>query len=75
MHCFVCNPKLLVQTSHTALDVTIQAQVLELMKELIRKYEMSVLLITHDLGVVARSDEVAAFMPVSGGKRNGGRYF
>ena len=56
-----CNPKLLIADEPTtALDVTIQAQVLELMKELIRKYEMSVLLITHDLGVVAEvCDEVA----------------
>lgn len=49
-----CNPKLLIADEPTtALDVTIQAQVLELMKELIQKYEMAVLLITHDLGVVA----------------------
>lgn len=56
-----CNPKLLIADEPTtALDVTIQAQVLELMKELIRKYQMSVLLITHDLGVVAEvCDEVA----------------
>lgn len=56
-----CNPKLLIADEPTtALDVTIQAQVLELMKELIRKYEMSLLLITHDLGVVAEiCDEVA----------------
>ncbi len=56
-----CNPKLLIADEPTtALDVTIQAQVLELMKELIRKYEMAVLLITHDLGVVAEvCDEVA----------------
>ncbi len=56
-----CNPKLLIADEPTtALDVTIQAQVLDLMKELIRKYEMSMLLITHDLGVVAETcDEVA----------------
>ena len=56
-----CNPKLLIADEPTtALDVTIQAQVLELMKELIRKYEMAGLLITHDLGVVAEvCDEVA----------------
>lgn len=56
-----CNPNLLIADEPTtALDVTIQAQVLELMKDLIQKYEMSVLLITHDLGVVAEvCDEVA----------------
>lgn len=56
-----CNPKLLIADEPTtALDVTIQAQVLELMKGLITKYEMSMLLITHDLGVVAEiCDEVA----------------
>ncbi|WP_331666134.1 ABC transporter ATP-binding protein [Lacrimispora sp.] len=56
-----CNPKLLIADEPTtALDVTIQAQVLELMKGLIRQYEMSMLLITHDLGVVAEiCDEVA----------------
>lgn len=56
-----CNPKLLIADEPTtALDVTIQAQVLELMKELIQKYEMSLLLITHDLGVVAEiCDDVA----------------
>ena len=56
-----CEPKLLLSDEPTtALDVTIQAQVLELMKELIRKRHMSMLLITHDLGVVAEScDDVA----------------
>lgn len=56
-----CNPKLLIADEPTtALDVTIQAQVLELMKNLISQYEMSMLLITHDLGVVAETcDEVA----------------
>lgn len=56
-----CNPKLLIADEPTtALDVTIQAQVLELMKALIRVRDMSMLLITHDLGVVAEvCDEVA----------------
>jgi len=56
-----CNPKLLIADEPTtALDVTIQAQVLELMKALIRERDMSMLLITHDLGVVAEvCDEVA----------------
>lgn len=56
-----CNPKLLIADEPTtALDVTIQAQVLELMRKLIQRYKMSMLLITHDLGVVAEAcDEVA----------------
>jgi oligopeptide/dipeptide ABC transporter ATP-binding protein len=49
-----CNPKLLVADEPTtALDVTIQAQVLDLVRDLKEKLGMSVLLITHDLGVVA----------------------
>ncbi len=49
-----CNPKLLVADEPTtALDVTIQAQILELIGRLKDKYQMSVLLVTHDLGVVA----------------------
>lgn len=56
-----CNPKLLIADEPTtALDVTIQAQVLDLMKNLIDKYQMSMILITHDLGIVADiCDEVA----------------
>jgi oligopeptide transport system ATP-binding protein len=49
-----CNPKLLIADEPTtALDVTIQAQILELMKELQKKLSTSIMLITHDLGVVA----------------------
>ncbi len=49
-----CSPKLLIADEPTtALDVTIQAQILELMKELKRKIDTSIILITHDLGVVA----------------------
>ena len=49
-----CNPKLLIADEPTtALDVTIQAQVLELMKDLKKKYNTSLLMITHDFGVVA----------------------
>jgi len=49
-----CNPQLLIADEPTtALDVTIQAQVLELMKGLSQKYGTAVMLITHDLGVVA----------------------
>lgn len=49
-----CNPRLLIADEPTtALDVTIQAQILELMKDLIRVQDTSIILITHDLGVVA----------------------
>ncbi|MEG0805748.1 MAG: ABC transporter ATP-binding protein [Lachnospiraceae bacterium] len=56
-----CNPKLLIADEPTtALDVTIQAQVLELMRSLRKKLNTSMILITHDLGVVAEiCDEVA----------------
>src|SRR4051794_2642100 len=56
-----CNPKLLIADEPTtALDVTIQAQILELLNELRRTRELAVLLITHDLGVVAEvADRVA----------------
>ncbi|BDH63361.1 peptide ABC transporter ATP-binding protein [Lysinibacillus sp. PLM2] len=49
-----CNPEILIADEPTtALDVTIQAQILELMKELQKQMDMSIVLITHDLGVVA----------------------
>jgi peptide/nickel transport system ATP-binding protein len=56
-----CDPKLLIADEPTtALDVTIQAQILELLNELRRNRELAVLLITHDLGVVAEvADRVA----------------
>lgn len=56
-----CNPELLIADEPTtALDVTIQAQVLKLMKELKKKYNMAMLMITHDLGIVADvCDEVS----------------
>ncbi len=56
-----CDPKLLIADEPTtALDVTIQAQILELLSELRRTRELGVLLITHDLGVVAEvADRVA----------------
>lgn len=50
----LCNPKLLIADEPTtALDVTIQAQILDLMRELKEKINTSIILITHDLGVVA----------------------
>jgi len=50
-----CEPKLLIADEPTtALDVTIQAQILELMKNLQKKLDTSIILITHDLGVVAQ---------------------
>ena len=56
-----CNPRLLIADEPTtALDVTIQAQVLELMKGLKEKINTSMIMITHDLGIVAEvCDEVA----------------
>ena len=50
-----CNPRLIIADEPTtALDVTIQAQILELMKNLSREYGVSLIIITHNLGVVAR---------------------
>ncbi len=50
-----CNPKLLIADEPTtALDVTIQAQILELMKDLSRRLGVAVIVITHNLGIVAR---------------------
>ncbi len=56
-----CNPELLIADEPTtALDVTIQAQVLEMMDELKQKLEMAMIIITHDLGIVAKTcDKVA----------------
>jgi oligopeptide/dipeptide ABC transporter ATP-binding protein len=56
-----CRPKLLIADEPTtALDVTIQAQILDLLAELQRRLGMAMLLVTHDLGIVAeRADEVA----------------
>jgi peptide/nickel transport system ATP-binding protein len=53
-----CNPKLLIADEPTtALDVTIQAQILELLNELKAKLGMAVLLITHDMGVIAETTQ------------------
>ena len=58
-----CRPALLIADEPTtALDVTIQAQILELLRSLQRELEMSVMLITHDLGVVAETADQVAVM-------------
>ena len=58
-----CNPSLLIADEPTtALDVTIQAQILELMKKLQKKHGMAIILITHDLAVVAESVDRVAVM-------------
>jgi peptide/nickel transport system ATP-binding protein len=58
-----CNPKLLLADEPTtALDVTIQAQVLKMMNELKEKFDASMILITHDLGVVAQICDSVAIM-------------
>ena len=58
-----CKPKLLIADEPTtALDVTIQAQILELMQDLRKKLGMSIIMITHDLGVVASMCEKIAVM-------------
>ncbi len=56
-----CNPKLLfADEPTTALDVTVQAQVLELLTELRKEFNMAMILVTHDLGVVAgHTDKIA----------------
>jgi oligopeptide transport system ATP-binding protein len=58
-----CNPKVLIADEPTtALDVTIQAQILELLRELQERLGMSIILITHDLGVVASTAHRIAVM-------------
>lgn len=58
-----CRPKLLIADEPTtALDVTIQAQILELLRKLQQETNMSILLITHDLGVVAENADAVAVM-------------
>lgn len=58
-----CNPSLLIADEPTtALDVTIQAQILDLLMELRFQRKMSMLLITHDLGVIAENASIAAIM-------------
>jgi oligopeptide/dipeptide ABC transporter ATP-binding protein len=61
-----CKPKLLIADEPTtALDVTIQAQILELLRKLQRETGMAILLITHDLGVVAENADTVAVMYAS----------
>jgi len=58
-----CNPRLLIADEPTtALDVTIQAEILELLRALKDEFELSLLLITHDLGVVAETADRVAVM-------------
>ena len=57
------RPKLLIADEPTtALDVTIQAQVIDLMKDLVREFGMAIIFITHDLGVVAQTADTVAVM-------------
>ena len=57
------NPKLLIADEPTtALDVTIQAQVIDLMKELVDEFGMAIIFITHDLGVIAQTADRVAVM-------------
>jgi oligopeptide/dipeptide ABC transporter ATP-binding protein len=59
----VCNPTLVIADEPTtALDVTIQAQILELLNSLREKYQLSLILISHDLGVIAEVAETVAVM-------------
>lgn len=59
----VCNPKLLIADEPTtALDVTIQAQILDLLREIQKKLGTSTILVSHDLGVVARAADRVAVM-------------
>jgi oligopeptide/dipeptide ABC transporter ATP-binding protein len=61
-----CQPKLLIADEPTtALDVTIQAQILELLRKLQRERNMAIILITHDLGVVAENADTVAVMYAS----------
>jgi len=59
----VCHPALIIADEPTtALDVTIQAQILELLDSLREQYQLSLILISHDLGVVAEVAETVAVM-------------
>ena len=57
------KPKLLIADEPTtALDVTIQAQVIDLMKDLVKEFGMGIIFITHDLGVIAQTADKVAVM-------------
>jgi oligopeptide/dipeptide ABC transporter ATP-binding protein len=59
----VCRPKLLIADEPTtALDVTIEAQILALLKDLQAQFQMSILFITHDLGVIAKMADLVMVM-------------
>lgn len=75
---FACQPNLLIADEPTtALDVTIQAQIMDLIKDLQHKMNTAVILITHDLGVVANIAKriVVMYSGKNCGKRKPGRYF
>ena len=58
-----CSPDILIADEPTtALDVTIQAQVLDMIRELKRRYDMSMIMITHDLGIVAEICDIVAIV-------------
>ncbi|GAH10617.1 unnamed protein product, partial [marine sediment metagenome] len=60
---FSCNPKLVIADEPTtSLDVTIQAQILELMKDIQKEYKSSFLLISHDFGVISELSDFVAIM-------------
>src|SRR5262249_59654589 len=69
-----CDPKLIIADEPTtALDVTIQAQILDLLIDLRERLGMAILLITHDLGLVAEMcDDVGVMYPGRGGGRGPG---
>ena len=59
----VCNPRLMIADEPTtALDVSIQAQILDLLRNLVRETNAAVMLITHDMGVVAETADRVAVM-------------
>jgi len=63
----VCSPKLLIADEPTtALDVTVQNQILKLMKDLLKQFNTSILFITHDLGIISKMCDTIAIM-YSGG--------
>jgi len=70
-----CNPELLIADEPTtALDVTVQAQVLELIRQLKREMRMALLLITHDLGIVADTCDKVCVMYAGRIVEEGGVY-